>query len=113
MYASRFEAASPAPCGGVWAPFPRLPSSFELRLRVWLLHLQRHRMIELDVCGVATDEMEDPRPDQYTERNHFGRIVSGGPYALAIRGRGSWANNRMSVPVSRVPLLYLSHSGLA
>ena len=96
VYSSRVEAASPAAGGGVWAPFPRLPA--ELRLHVWLLHLQRHRMIELDICGAA-DEPGDPGPRYYTDRNHLGRIISGGPYALAFRGRGPFTQ-RAAVPVS-------------
>ena len=68
-----------------WAPFSRLPG--ELRLHIWLLHLQRHRMIELDL-GFATSNDDAPR---YTDRNHLGLVVSGGNYALRIRGRGSSA----------------------
>ncbi len=79
-----------------WSPFPRLPG--ELRLLIWLLHLRRHRMVELDL-GFAAGDDDAPR---YTDRNHLGLVVSGGGYAFQVRGRGSY-----STPPT--PLLRVNH----
>lgn len=105
-----------APSPPVWAPFPRLP--FELRLRIWYLALQQHRMIELDLCHTAgedhvpnyaggcdygshyTDDQDyvlsfadDSDGTGYADRNHLGRIVSSRTpsYTCRLRGRGSYA----------------------
>jgi hypothetical protein len=65
-----------------WAPFPRLPP--ELRLHVWQLFLQQHRMIELELrFGNNQDKSL-----WYTAPNHLGRIVSGRGYLLDIGNRG-------------------------
>ncbi len=94
------EAVSSSPSPSTWAPFPRLPA--ELRLRIWLLHLQRHRMIEVRLGPTAAAGIYDPDYDshgqgyddyacRYTDRNHLGRIVSGGSYASRLTGCGSYA----------------------
>ncbi len=90
VYSSRWESLSPAPVpdGAAPFPFPRLP--VELRLHVWQLYLQRHRMIEVDISGgTDDDEPEHSESRYYIDRNHLGRVISGGRYTLAIRGRES------------------------
>lgn len=79
VHFSHQEAASPAPSFPTWPLFPRLPA--ELRLHIWTLHLQRHRMIELNI------DPADEDPDCYTRRNHLGQIVSGRRYTFTVRGR--------------------------
>ncbi|KAH6618340.1 hypothetical protein B0J18DRAFT_276327 [Chaetomium sp. MPI-SDFR-AT-0129] len=86
------------PSPPVWAPFTRLPS--ELRLHIWHLALQQHRMIELDLCLKATtgkndvpNYADDRGGARYAERNHLGRIVSSRnpSYTCSLRGRRSYA----------------------
>ncbi|KAL2173261.1 uncharacterized protein P884DRAFT_265207 [Thermothelomyces heterothallicus CBS 202.75] len=92
------------PAPSIWAPFPRLPA--ELRLRIWLLSLQQHRMIEVDLYpATATGDNDTP---QYADRNHLGRIVSGRnrTYTSRLRGRGSYA-------ASLTPLLRVSREARA
>ncbi|KAL2146622.1 hypothetical protein VTI28DRAFT_3121 [Corynascus sepedonium] len=101
VYFSRWEEPmSPSP--PIWAPFPRLPA--ELRLRIWLLLLQQHRMIEVDLHP-TTGNNGTP---QYADRNHLGRIVSGRSrsYTSRLRGRGSYA-------ASLTPLLCVSREARA
>ncbi|KAL2014984.1 hypothetical protein VTK56DRAFT_6634 [Thermocarpiscus australiensis] len=103
VYSSR--CAPPAPCNATWAPFPRLP--IELRLQIWLFYLQRHRMIEVDICSPA-DEDDTTYPGDvcqsryYNDHNHLGKVVSGRGYTLNIRGRGSYA-------ASLSPLLWVNN----
>ncbi|KAH6838346.1 hypothetical protein B0I37DRAFT_387563 [Chaetomium sp. MPI-CAGE-AT-0009] len=80
LHFSHLEAVSPIPSFSAWLLFPRLP--VELRLHIWTVHLQRHRMIEIDICPADED------PHGYTDRNHLRRIVSGRRYTFNIRGRG-------------------------
>ncbi len=93
-------SASPSASPSTWPPFPRLPA--ELRRRIWLLHLRRHRMIEVRLGPTAAAGTYDPDHDdddqghddyacRYTDQNHLGRIVSGGTYASRLAGRGSYA----------------------
>ncbi|KAH6636525.1 hypothetical protein F5144DRAFT_182956 [Chaetomium tenue] len=101
VYFSRCEEpVSPSP--SIWAPFPRLPA--ELRLRIWLLPLQQHRMIEVDLHPTAGDN----DTSQYADRNQLGRIVSGRSqsYTSRLRGRGSYA-------ASLAPLLRVSREARA
>ncbi|KAH6641879.1 hypothetical protein F5144DRAFT_482231 [Chaetomium tenue] len=80
VHFSHCEAVSPVPCFPAWPLFSRLP--VELRLHIWTLHLQRHRMIELDIFPADDD------PHCYTDRNDLGRLVSGRRYTFSVRGRG-------------------------
>ena len=102
-------AASHAPCGKTnnrnpgctWSPFPRLPA--ELRMRIWLSCLRRHRMIEVDLFPEVLPDGSFPFPI-YTDCNHLGRIVSGGlTYSFALRGRGAHYAAFLS------PLLSVNH----
>lgn len=68
-----------------WAIFPRLLP--ELRLRVWQLFLQRHRMIELNIFA-DDDQDNDSHSGYYSDLNHLGNIISGRSYSLNIKGRG-------------------------
>lgn len=71
-----------------WALFPQLLP--ELRLHIWQVFLQQHRMIEL---GIRADGDENgPQSHYYTDRNHLGNIVSGRNYSLTISGRGYTAS---------------------
>ncbi len=88
VYFSRQEKPT-CPSPSTWAPFSRLPA--ELRLRIWLLPLQQHRMIEVDVYGGDNDA------PQYADRNHLGRIVSGRSYTSRLRGRGHCASSLTSL----------------
>ena len=101
-----FERWEPPPLHGTtWTRFPRLPA--ELRLEVWLAHLRRHRMIELDIAPAA-DEARDSYPGNpsqsryYSERNQLGNVVSGRGYVLSMRGPPGYA-----APLS--PLLSVNH----
>ncbi len=89
VYTNSWEALSPAPVpdGAVFVRFPRLP--VELRLHIWLLYLRRHRMIEVDISSAIDDDEPDIPESRYTDRNHLGRVISGGRYILANRGRES------------------------
>jgi hypothetical protein len=100
-----FERSEPlASLDSTWAPFPRLPA--ELRLHVWLLCLQRYRMIELDLFA-ALDEEEDSYPGDasqwryYTERNELGNIVSSRGYVLS-----AWSRLGLAAPLS--PLFWVN-----
>lgn len=76
-----FKTGLPYPFDS-WAHFPRLPT--ELRLRIWQLVLQRHRMIYLTIHaprGYVQSRC-------YVDRNHLRRIVSGRDYTLSIPGQG-------------------------
>ncbi|KAK3293708.1 uncharacterized protein B0H64DRAFT_327382 [Chaetomium fimeti] len=97
VYFSRWEEPT-APSPSIWAPFPRLPA--ELRLRIWLLSLQQHRMIEVDLHPTTGD---DDAP-QYADSNHLGRIISGRSrsYTSRLRGRGSYAASLTSLTLLRV-----------
>ncbi|KAL2137648.1 hypothetical protein VTI28DRAFT_8675 [Corynascus sepedonium] len=103
VYSSRWVPA--ASCHATWTPFPRLP--IELRLQIWLFFLQRHRMVEVDICS-PVDENDTTYPGDvsqsqyYKDRNHLGKVISGRGYTLNIKGRGSFA-----VPLS--PLLWVNH----
>ena len=95
----------PAPHDTTWTRFHRLPA--ELRLEVWLAHLRRHRMIELDIAPAA-DEARDSYPGNpsqsryYSERNQLGNVVSGRGYVLSMRGPPGY-----SAPLN--PLLSVNH----
>ena len=78
-----FRPAHP-PTSDSWPIFPLLLP--ELRLRIWQCFLQRHRMIELEICAGADEDGTQSRYD--TERNHLGNIISGRGYSLLIEGRG-------------------------
>ncbi len=85
---------------GTWAPFPRLPA--ELRLHIWVLCLRRHRLIDIDLAPEVLPDGSYPFP-RYTDRNHLGRVISGGlSYTFALRGRGSYA-------ASLSPLFHVNH----
>jgi hypothetical protein len=88
VYSSPWEALSPAPSKAESFPFPRLPA--ELRLHVWLLYLRWHRMIEIDIYGCPENKKPDsPSFRHYIDRNHLGRVISGGRYIVTIRGHES------------------------
>ena len=85
VYSSPWEALSPAPSKAESFPFLRLP--VELRLHVWLLYLRRHRMVEVMISRCFEDEaLDDTEPRHYMDRNHLGRVISGGCYTLVIHG---------------------------
>ncbi|KAK3291058.1 uncharacterized protein B0H64DRAFT_349857 [Chaetomium fimeti] len=87
VYSSRWEALSPA-LGTAFFPFRRLP--VELRLHVWLLSLQRYRMIEVDISSRTDDGVANSLESRcYIDPNHLGRVISGGGYTLALRGHES------------------------
>ncbi|ROV94742.1 hypothetical protein VMCG_08890 [Cytospora schulzeri] len=62
----------PASTCDSWALFPLLLP--ELRLHVWQLLLQRHRMIDLVIC-TDDDEDSEARSTYYTGRNSLGNIA--------------------------------------
>jgi hypothetical protein len=105
VYFSRWEEPIP-PSLSIWAPFPRLPA--ELRLHIWQLSLQQHRMIEVDIYPTAGDHADTP---QYADRNHLGRIVScrSPSYTSRLRGHGSYA----AYAASLTPLLRVSREARA
>ncbi|KAK3290944.1 uncharacterized protein B0H64DRAFT_451522 [Chaetomium fimeti] len=77
-----------------WFPFRRLPP--ELRLHIWWLFLQKHRMIELNIFG----DRDSPYNNAYADRNHLNKVVSGRAYRVEIHGRG--------YAVSLSPLLWVN-----
>ncbi|ROW01880.1 hypothetical protein VMCG_05571 [Cytospora schulzeri] len=80
-----------------FALFPLLPR--ELRLHIWLLFLQRHRMIELGIH--AADATDEQQSCYYTDRNRLGNTVSGRNYTLSIKGRGYAASLSPLLRVSK------------
>lgn len=76
-----FRPAHPATCSS-WALFPLLLP--ELRLRIWLLFLRRHRMIELGIR--ASNDEYGRQPRYYTNHKYLGNIISGRSYSLIIKG---------------------------
>ncbi|KAK3306715.1 uncharacterized protein B0T15DRAFT_492244 [Chaetomium strumarium] len=110
VFTTRWASTSPGngkTDAATWAPFSRLP--IELRLHIWLLGLQQHRMIELDIHSPANENATTYPGDAsqsryYTRRNSLGNIVSGRGYALRLSGGTS------HYPVSLVsPLLSVNH----
>jgi hypothetical protein len=88
-----FSRTAPPAIWDTWDPFPRLP--VELRMSIWLLFLQRHRMIEVSIRAADDEDGttypghdDDAQSRFYTHRNYLGRIVSGRGYTLYIKGRG-------------------------
>ena len=94
VFSGRWTPATPSV--DTWAPFPRLPP--ELRLSIWRLYLQRHRMVEIVMRAAAHDVLQS---QYYTDRNHLGNLVSGRGYTLSIKGRGGYA-------ASLSPLLWVN-----
>ncbi|KAH6612914.1 hypothetical protein B0J18DRAFT_460782 [Chaetomium sp. MPI-SDFR-AT-0129] len=99
VYFERHSESTFSPSPFTWAPFSRLPA--ELRLHIWKLSLQQHRMIEVDILTIARNDIP-----QYTNRNHLGRIISDKNYTRRLRGRESYA-------LSLTPLLRVSHEARA
>lgn len=85
LYFDRESESISIPSPSTWTPFSRLPT--ELRVQIWQCALQQHRMIEIDVYPTAHDDNNTP---PYTNRNHLGRIISGGNYTPRLRGLGSY-----------------------
>lgn len=87
---------------GIFAPFALLPT--ELRLHIWLLFLRQYRMIEVRLMGPGGDDrgnFSTSGRQSYSDRNHLGKVVSGGGYRLEIRGRGFAATFSPLLWVSR------------
>lgn len=94
-----FQEAHPYPHDS-WTPFVRLP--VELRLRIWQLFLQRHRMIDLVIqpTDVGHGLSATTQSRDYTDRNGLDKIISGSAYELVMLARDHAA------PLS--PLFYVN-----
>jgi len=72
-----------------WTPFSHLPT--ELRLHIWQLFVQQHRLIEVDISTPFYRNDPEQPARYYTDCNHLGNVVSGRGYELEIRGPGGYA----------------------
>ena len=83
-----------------WAPFSLLPT--ELRLHIWQLFVEQHRLIEVEISTPFYTNDQEQSPRYYADCNHLGNVVSGRGYELEIRGRGGYA-------AALSPLLWVNH----
>ncbi len=80
------QIINPSYCGGedvLFSLFPKLPT--ELRLRIWRLSVERHRLIEVEVEALP-DSGDDAHRPPYSTTNALNKLISSRNYAVTVQG---------------------------